>query len=141
MLGPHLTLDLYSCDKEKLLDVEFISKILNELPDLIGMHKISKPMVVPYAGREDSFDKGGISAVILIAESHISIHTWVVQDYASVDIFSCKPFNIEATKKYFIEKFGAKKVECCITTRGREFPRDIEKAMAIVAKSRKKISK
>lgn len=141
MLGPHLTLDLYSCDKEKLLDVEFIAKILNELPDLIGMHKISKPMVVPYPGREDSFDKGGISAVILIAESHISIHTWIAQEYASVDIFSCKPFNIEATKRYFVEKLGAKKVECNITTRGREFPKDIEKAIAIVAKSRKKVSK
>lgn len=82
MFGPHLTLDLYGCSKEKLSDKDFIYKLLDELPELIGMHKITQPFVTDYPGRPNSFDKGGISAFVLIAESHITIHTFVEQSYA-----------------------------------------------------------
>lgn len=90
MFGPHLTLDLYLCNKKRLLDLDFIYKILDELPDLIGMHKISPPQVMIQHANPDTFDKGGISGFVLIAESHISVHTFVAQEYVSIDIFSCK---------------------------------------------------
>lgn len=141
MFGPHLTLDLYSCNKKKLNDVDFVNHILDEVPDIIGMHKISAPTVVLYPGNPASFDQGGISGFILIAESHISIHTFLTQEYVSVDIFSCKNFNIKKAQDYFIEKFEAKKVEKHLITRGRHFPRDIEKLKTIIADSRKKVSK
>jgi len=139
MLGPHLTLDLYGCDEEKLVDKEFIFKILDELPDLIGMHKISVPQIILYPGSRNSFDKGGISAFILIAESHISIHTWKGYGYSSVDIFSCKPFDVKQAEEFFIEKLGARKVEKNFMMRGREFPRDIEKVKQIMVRQRKKL--
>lgn len=140
MFGPHLTLDLYGCNKKKLFDEVFITKILEELPDLIGMHKISEPFILNYSGNPKSFDKGGISAFIIIAESHISIHTFPEQAFASVDIFSCKNFDIKIAEKYLIEEFEAKKVEKHFLIRGEEFPRDIEKAKEVILKSRKCIS-
>jgi len=139
MLGQHLTLDLYGCNKKKLSDVELITKFLDDLPPMIGMHKISKPNVTFYSGRPDSFDKGGISAFILIAESHITIHTFIEQRYASVDIFSCMDFDVKKTEKIVAEKFGAKKVEKNLILRGREFPRDIQKVQRIVAEYRKAV--
>lgn len=138
MFGPHLTLDLYECNEKKLDDLDFIYKILDELPDLLGMHKISNPQIVLHKGSPDSFDKGGISAFILIAESHISIHTFTGYGYVSVDVFSCKWFNPKEIENYLSKKFEAKKVEKNILTRGREFPKDVEKAKAIVMKSREK---
>ena len=126
MLGPHLTLDLYGCDEKKLNDEKFIHKILEELPDLIKMHKISKPNVVTYPGREGSFDKGGISAFIVIAESHISIHTFSGYGFASVDIFSCREFDEEKAIKYLVEKFGAKKIEKNFLQRGKSFLKKLE---------------
>jgi len=137
MFGPHLTLDLYGCNEKKLVDKEFIQTILDELPDFIGMHKISQPNVVVHPGNPDSFDKGGISAFILIAESHISIHTFRGYGFVSVDMFSCKKFDVKKAVKYLVEKFEAKKVEKNLLMRGREFPRDLEKAKEIVLKSRK----
>jgi len=139
MLGPHLTLDLYECNEKLLSNLDFITQVLEELPDLIGMRKISKPFVFYYSGNPNSFDKGGISAFILIAESHITIHTFLEQKFASVDIFSCKEFDIAKAEKYLIEKFGAKKVEKSFLIRGKEFPRNIEKIKKIVLKSRKKL--
>ena len=137
MFGPHLTLDLYSCNKKTLLDSDFIYKMLDELPEIIGMTKISKPQILDYPGKKDSFDKGGISGFVLIAESHISIHTFAAQEYASVDIFSCKHFDIKTVESYFIEKLQAKKAEKHLISRGREFPKDVEKAKQIVIRSRK----
>jgi len=140
MFGPHLTLDLYSCNKKKIGDKEYILKILDELPEIIGMHKISEPWVMEYPGNPKSFDAGGISGFVLIAESHISIHTFVKQAFASIDIFSCKSFDVEKAEKYIIEKLEAKKVEKNFFTRGTEFPKDLERAKNIVARHRRKIS-
>jgi len=140
MFGPHLTLDLYCCNKEKLLDLGFIYKILDELPDLIGMHKITTPQLIVQQPNPDTFDKGGISGFVLISESHISIHTFVAQEYASIDIFSCKNFDFHKAITYLTEKLGAQKVEKHLISRGKEFPKNIEKVKEIVAKHRKKLS-
>lgn len=137
MFGPHLTLDLYGCDEEKLVNKEFTYKILDELPVLIDMNKISEPSVILHEGNPKSFDKGGISAFVIIAESHISIHTFRGYGFASVDIFSCKPFDVKKAQEYLIEKFKAKKVEKHVISRGREFPREIEKVSNILIKERK----
>jgi len=139
MFGPHLMLDCYGCSESRLKDLQFILKFLDELPEIIDMHKIADPYAVDYPGRPDSFDKGGISAVVLIAESHISIHTFPSQNYMSVDIFSCKNFDIEKAIEYISRAFQAKKLEKKILNRGTEFPKEIPKAMRIVEKQRKKL--
>jgi len=137
MFGPHLTLDLYNCNKETLLDLDFIYKILDELPGFIEMHKITAPQLMVQDPNPNTFDKGGISGFVLIAESHISIHTFVAQEYVSIDIFSCKEFDMKRAIDYLVDKFGAQKVEKHIIFRGKEFPKDVEKAKEIVIKSRK----
>jgi len=140
MLGPHLMLDCYGCDENKLKDLDFVLKFLDELPAMISMHKIADPYAIYYPGKSDSFDKGGISAIVIIAESHISIHTFPANNYMSVDIFSCKIFDIEKAIEYITKAFGAKKFEKKILNRGLEFPKDVPKAMKIVKKQREKIN-
>ncbi len=141
MLGPHLILDCYGCDKERLNDQKFILKFLDDLVKEIKMKKISEPQCVNYPGNPDSFDNGGISAVVLIAESHISVHTWPENGgYASIDIFSCKPFDIEKTIGFTLERLNPKKIEKKLMTRGREFPKDVKKAVKIVEKQRRTFS-
>lgn len=142
MFGPHLTLDIYGCNPEKLSDEKFIYNLLDELPGLIGMHKISKPQVTPFAGNPNSFDRGGVSAFVLITESHITIHTFIADKFASVDIFSCNEFDVKKATKYLMEKLDAKKVERNLIERGKEFikhyPDDVGSANEIVIKQRTK---
>jgi len=133
-------LDCYGCDENKLKDLDFVLKFLDELPTMINMHKIADPYAIHYPGKPDSFDKGGISAMVIIAESHISIHTFPANNYMSVDIFSCKIFDIEKAVEYIIRAFGAKKFEKKILNRGLEFPKDVPKAMKIVKRQREKIN-
>lgn len=137
MFGPHLILDLYGCNKEKLSDLDFIYKILDELPELIGMHKLSLPSVKLFHGNPDTFDKGGVSGFVVITESHISIHTFFEQQYVSVDIFSCKEFDMKGAEEYVVEKFEAKKVEKHFLIRGTEFSKDVEKEKETISDDRK----
>lgn len=143
MFGPHLTLDLYHCSREKLSNAEFIRTFLRNFPDFIGMHRISEPQIMEYEGRPGSFDKGGISAFVLLAESHVSIHTFPYDNFASVDIFSCKEFNIEKSQEFLMKTFEAKKAEKNFLIRGKEFvkhyPRSVSKSKGIVEKERSKL--
>ena len=139
MFGPHLTIDLYGCDADLLASESHIYRILDEMPLLLGMRKITKPQILPYGGTPGSFDRGGVSAFVIIATSHISIHTFVHQKYASVDIFSCKEFDTEKAVKYISGKFKAKKAETNLLSRGREFPKEVDRATVIVAKDRKNV--
>ncbi len=141
MLGPHLTLDLTGCDEAALTSQEVIFKVLDELPVLIGMHKITEPQLIPYEGNPNTFDKGGISAFVLIAESHITIHTWKVQRHASIDIFSCKEFDVDKTFLYLFAVFKPKKVEKTLFMRGKHFSKDISKVKLLVAKERLRLNR
>lgn len=135
MFGPHLTLDLYGCDKEKLDDHSHIYKLLDELPELIGMHKYSSPHLTKIPKRENSFDQGGLTGFVILVESHISIHTFPADRFASVDVFSCKHFDAKFAVDYLVKHLGATKVEYDVKRRGRDFvkhyPRSIVKAEVI----------
>jgi len=144
MFGPHLTLDLYGCNPEKISDTKFIYKLLDELPELIGMHKISEPNITDFPGNPNSFDKGGISAFVLITESHISIHTFTADKFASVDIFSCNPFDIDKAARCVMERLEAKKVEKNFIERGKSFvkhyPKDVQRSKGIVVRERQLVA-
>lgn len=128
VFGPHLMMDCRQCDKEKINDLAYIFNFLNTLPDKIGMTKITQPHVFPYEGLipEDR----GITGAVIIAESHITFHSFVEKDYFFFDIFSCKPFDVDAVKQLVIDAFNVKDVEYHEAQRGRRFPRTIEERTA-----------
>ncbi|MBI2670503.1 adenosylmethionine decarboxylase [Candidatus Woesearchaeota archaeon] len=118
--GPHLILDGYGCSKPSLQDLNKVYKLLDEIPNEIGMTKIMPPYVFKYSGAKP--EDWGLSGFVLIAESHISIHTFPEKQYLSFDIFSCKPFNPEKAIGYLEEAFSIKKSEIRNIKRGKEFP-------------------
>ena len=116
-------MDMYGCNKKKLKDVNFVYNFLDELPALVGMTKIMPPYTFSYNGLKP--EDWGVSGIVLIAESHISIHTFPEKNYASIDIFSCKDFDVEAAADIIASKFEAKTYEKNFLMRGRHFPKDI----------------
>ena len=122
--GLHVTIDASGCNKRRLSSVTLVYDILNELPERIGMTKMTLPYVVKWL---DKFAHGteGISGFVMIAESHISIHTFPDQDYVFMDIFSCKEFDAGNAIKYLVDVFEATKYEKHILKRGIDFPRKV----------------
>ena len=91
----HLVVDGYGADPQKLQDEELVSRFLDEYPSAIGMTKIISPQVYTYRGKTP--EDWGLSGFVLIAESHISIHTFPDRGYVNIDIFSCKEFDPAAS--------------------------------------------
>jgi S-adenosylmethionine decarboxylase len=71
--------------------------------------------------------------VVIIAESHLSFHSFSEKDYFFFDLFSCKPFDVEAAKQFIVEAFEVQDVETHYAERGRHFPRT---GPAVAAKNR-----
>jgi S-adenosylmethionine decarboxylase len=80
-LGRHLLLELKNCNQEVLNDLDYIRDCLCETAEQIGA------TVVNHAFHQ--FNPYGVSGVVVIAESHLCIHTWPEHGYAAVDIFTC----------------------------------------------------
>jgi S-adenosylmethionine decarboxylase proenzyme len=78
---PHLVIDFYGCDPERLDDCEGTKALLYEVAKGIGATVVGDIF--------HQFSPHGITGVLAIAESHISIHTWVEYRYAAVDLFMC----------------------------------------------------
>ena len=96
----HLLLELYRCNFEKLNDESFLRCRLNNAAKLAN----SKVLNII----SNKFEPQGVTAIALLAESHLSIHTWPESHYSAVDIFTCgrnmKPY---IACKYLIEALMA----------------------------------
>ena len=129
--GLHVTIDASRCDRQKLASYSLVYDILNNLPAKIGMTKMTLPYVAKWL---DKFANGtpGISGFVMIAESHLSIHTFPDQDYVFMDIFSCREFETQKAIRYLLDAFGAKKHEIKVLKRGLDFPPKIPNQQNII---------
>ena len=96
----HLLLELYRCESEKLNDESFLRCTLNRAA------KLAKATVLNLISNK--FDPQGVTAIALLAEYHISIHTWPESSYSAVDIFTCgQNMMPEVASQYLIEALKA----------------------------------
>tara|TARA_B100000242_G_scaffold38166_1_gene22804 strand:- start:582 stop:1016 length:435 start_codon:yes stop_codon:yes gene_type:complete len=96
----HLLLELYRCDYEKLNDESYLRCTLNRAA------KFAKATVLNLISNK--FEPQGVTAIALLAESHISIHTWPESRYSAVDIFTCgQNMSPELASQYLIEALKA----------------------------------
>lgn len=80
-LGTHLIVELTGCEFKNLDDVKKISDIM------VTAAKKAKATVLDASFHK--FSPQGVSGVVVLAESHMSIHTWPELGYAAVDVFTC----------------------------------------------------
>lgn len=81
-IGTHLLLDYFECDPEILKDNNALEKLMVEAAKTMGATILDTSF-------KDLFAPFGVSGVIIIGESHLSIHTWPEYGYAAVDFFTC----------------------------------------------------
>ena len=81
VLGTHLLLELRDCDPRLLDDLAHIRRQLRNAADAVGAQVVGESF--------HRFTPQGVTGILSIAESHISIHTWPELAYAAADIFTC----------------------------------------------------
>jgi len=97
----HFLLELYKCDYEKLNDESFLRCTLNNAA------KLANATVLNLISNK--FEPQGITAIALLAESHLSIHTWPEAQYSAVDIFTCgQNMSPDKSSQYLIQALMAK---------------------------------
>jgi len=107
--GVHLIVDLY--EAEHLDDIDHIEATLRRCVQaaratLLHIHL-------------HHFQPNGVSGVAVLAESHISIHTWPEAGYAALDVFMCGSANPDACVPVLREAFSAKRVGVSELLRGQ----------------------
>ncbi len=110
-LGTHLLVELRECSTKILGNLKEIQDVL------ITAAKVADATIVEVVFHK--FSPFGISGMIVIAESHLSIHTWPEYEYAAVDIFTCgNALKPEKAVEYLIEKFQSKNPSVVEVKRG-----------------------
>ncbi len=100
-LGRHLLIEMQDCNKEALNDLGFLRDAMVAAAIDCGATVLGESF--------HHFNPQGVSGVVIIAESHLSIHTWPEYGYAAADIFTCgTTVEPEKAVEVLIEKLGAK---------------------------------
>ncbi|MEM9835184.1 MAG: adenosylmethionine decarboxylase [Bacteroidota bacterium] len=115
-LGRHLLLELYGCSAPLLKDRAQLETIL------LAAARAMEATVIE--SRFHTFQPYGVSGVVLIAESHLTIHTWPEHGYAAVDIFSCGPLHLKKGVELLQARLLPQRVEQITIQRGQLTPPD-----------------
>lgn len=99
VLGKHVILELYGCPQTKLNDIQYLEDTLKEAALSMNATIVTTNF--------HHFSPYGVSGVVVIQESHLTIHTWPEYGYAALDVFTCGEINLEAGIQYLIQYLGA----------------------------------
>lgn len=80
-LGIHLLIEFWSCNRQKIDNLDYLERIMSQAAETAGATVLKTAF--------QDFNPQGVSGVVVIAESHLTIHTWPEHGYAAVDVFTC----------------------------------------------------
>ena len=111
VLGLHLLLELKECNPELLDNLEYTREALLQTAHELGATVVGESF--------HHFNPQGVTGILSIAESHISIHTWPEYGYAAADIFTCgSSFRPSEAADILIEQFESRNPELTEVRRG-----------------------
>jgi S-adenosylmethionine decarboxylase len=112
--GNHFVVDGFSsCD---LGNVDLIRDFILDLIEVVKMNAISEPMVIYHEADDEK--ESGVTGVVILAESNITIHTYPTKKWFALDIYSCNEFDIDKIVEFLKKSFGLGKFETKILKRG-----------------------
>uniref|UniRef100_A0A6C0EHC3 S-adenosylmethionine decarboxylase n=1 Tax=viral metagenome TaxID=1070528 RepID=A0A6C0EHC3_9ZZZZ len=123
-VGKHIILDLYDVNNEILQSINTSTLyIFNDFIDHIlktaNIHLLSKNIHFFDFNHENKKIDGAFTALYLLSESHLSIHTWPEKRYIAIDIFTCGNCNVEYIAQRFIDYFEPKNKKLTLLERGK----------------------
>jgi S-adenosylmethionine decarboxylase len=114
----HVIIDGYGGDPDQLSDENEVGVVLDRYPEMMGMTKITQPTVIRYRGTKP--EDWGVSGYVMIAESHIALHTFPERRLVWADIFSCKDFDATAVLEDLKQRFGLEQMDVTTLERNLE---------------------
>jgi len=109
-LGQHWLIEYYGCNAELLADPVQIEAYMQQAAEIMKATVVTSTF--------HHFSPLGISGVVVIQESHLTIHTWPEHGYAAVDIFTCGEIDMEAGVAHLNTVLKATEMEIIKQQRG-----------------------
>lgn len=120
--GVHIMIDGYGADHKLLADAHYLRGLLRDLPAEMKMHPICDPQLVE-AGPMNPKDPGGLSGFVMIAESHISFHTFPARGFVTMDLYTCQcGLDRDWAVTRLKQAFGLVDADVFIQERGMRYP-------------------
>jgi S-adenosylmethionine decarboxylase proenzyme len=113
-LGRHLLVEYRNCDRQLLNDIHQIEQLLRRAAKAAGATVVASVF--------HPFSPQGITGVVVVEESHLSIHTWPEHGYAAVDFYTCGDCHPERAHEYLKRELGAESAEVMVVMRGLDTP-------------------
>ncbi len=108
--GTHFLVEYSGCRAAVLDDVDRVRTLLTSAAEAAG--------ATPVTSAFHTFRPRGVTGVVVLAESHISIHTWPESGYAAVDVYTCGACLPEEAHAYLLEHLGASSAQVLEVRRG-----------------------
>ena len=108
--GRHWLIEYHGCNPRTLGDPESVGKLLRGAAEAAGAAVVSESF--------RRFSPQGVSGVVLIEESHLSIHTWPEEGYAAVDVYTCGDCDPERAHQVLLAGLEAARSELMQIERG-----------------------
>lgn len=112
--GKHIVLDIFDGNRERLDDALFVVQTLEDAARTAGATVLKSDYV--------KFDGEGVTAFVILAESHTSCHSWPSEHFASFDIFTCGNTKVEDAVPVILERFESKIFSVKTIKRGEKLP-------------------
>lgn len=120
IFGYQLVLDLYDCKPGTCDDLDLCYDFLDKLAIFIKVNKQSPPSIFRTDGVTYP-DKAGLSGWVPLVESSIVIHTLSPKNFITVDVYSCRKFDIERVKLFVQKYFDPKYIDTQFFERGLKY--------------------
>ncbi len=120
MLGIHIIVELHGVNSKLLNDKEKLRDILIRAAEVSGSTVIGDVF--------HQFSPHGVTGIIGIKESHISIHTWPEFGYAALDIFTCRGIDPNVILDFIVKEFQPEYYTTMIMSRGEPYVEDIDES-------------
>lgn len=115
--GRHLLAEYRGCDRARLDDEAVVEALMRRAAAAAGATVV--------AACFHRFAPQGVTGVVVVEESHLSVHTWPEHGYAAVDFFTCGACDPEVAHRVIGDGLGARRAELLLIERGLEGPRSM----------------
>jgi S-adenosylmethionine decarboxylase len=115
--GYHLMMELYGCDQEKINSRRFLQQIVKVAVKQVGLTNLGS--------RFHQFEPHGVTGFTLLAQSHISLHSWPEFGYLVLDIFTCgDQEQADRLADHFLKRLRPARINRQVVRKGFQYPRE-----------------
>lgn len=120
--GPHWHLDAKGIDPKKIMDRDLIEAFMLRAVEVAHMKVIAGPLVI-YYDHPTREKESGVSGILILADSHFSLHSFINDGFLFLDLFSCDEFDPKELNQLLVDTFAPKDYTYRVDYRGEGYER------------------